>query len=149
MKNTACAGSEGLLHPSLDRDQGAGAVCTSLLWGCSRLGTVQGNRAAAPLQSGPLLHGQLFQCLLSEGSGCFRLAAHIVACITAKHGGQGLLFERLTFPAHGCCIPVTEPLGSSSREPTSSGHEGSYSACLHGESVWLKEGCGTAACEIY
>lgn len=73
MKRAAHADSGGLLHPNPGRDQSAGVVCMSLLWGCSRSG-------AAQLQSSPLLHGQHFQCLLSESSGCFCAAARVMAC---------------------------------------------------------------------
>lgn len=49
MKHAAHADSGGSLHPNPNSDQSTGAICTSLLWGCSRVVAAQGNQGAAQL----------------------------------------------------------------------------------------------------
>lgn len=96
MKCVAHADSEGLLHPNPDRDQSTGAVCTSLLWGCTRVVAACCNQGAAQLQSGPPLHGQHFWCLLSESSSCFCIASCVTACAASQQSAV----------ARGCSLNI-------------------------------------------
>lgn len=108
LKHAAHAESEGLLHPNPDGDRSPGAVCTSLLWGCSRVGAAQGNQAAAQLQSGPLLHRQSFQCLLSESHDCFCVAGHVTACAASRQStmARGCFLNILNFQHTAAASPL-------------------------------------------